>query len=209
MTRVWTKAAAAALVLLSSTFALAADETPDGWIEFSGGSAAVGVGVKWGKGTLYYRGQAYPFQVSGLSLVDLGGSEINGSGEVYHLAKVGDFTGDYSAVAAGATVERGESSAAMRNEHGGSSANQASGNQTDNHGFWLHDVRIRHVALTMPWVTVFSKLEGVLVCASSPVVRRPKRVSSQGTLSSSSMGSRSTTPPNCPCRSPRSNQEAL
>jgi hypothetical protein len=74
MTRVWTHAAAAALLVLTSAFALVADETPDARIEFSGGSAAVAVGVKWAKGTLHYQGQVYPFH--------LGGSEVNGTGEV-------------------------------------------------------------------------------------------------------------------------------
>jgi hypothetical protein len=118
MTRTWTHAAAAALLVFASAFALAADETPDATIEFSGGSAAVAVGVKWAKGTLHYQGQAYPFHLSGFSLLDLGGSEVNGTGEVYHLAKVSDFTGDYAAVSAGATVDRGETSASMRNQHG-------------------------------------------------------------------------------------------
>ena len=118
MTRVWINAAAAAMLVLTSSFALAVDEKPDATIEFSGGSAAVGVGVKWANGTLHYQGQDYPFHLSGFRLLDLGGSEVKGTGEVYHLAKVDDFTGDYGAVSAGATVDRGEGSAAMQNQHG-------------------------------------------------------------------------------------------
>jgi hypothetical protein len=118
MTRIWTKAATAALLIFTSGFALAADKTPDATIEFSGGSAAIGVGAKWANGTLHYQGQAYPFHLSAFSLLDLGGTGVNGTGDVYHLAKVDDFTGGYTAVSAGATVDRGESSAAMRNQHG-------------------------------------------------------------------------------------------
>ena len=118
MTRVWINAAAAALLVLTSSFALAVDEKPDATIEFSGGSAAVGVGVKWANGTLLYQGQDYPFHVSGFGVLDVGGSQVKGTGEVYHLAKVDDFTGDYGAVSAGATVDRGEASAAMQNQHG-------------------------------------------------------------------------------------------
>src|SRR5262249_42978276 len=103
MTRVWTNATAAVLLLLTSGFAMAVQETPDATIEFSGGSAAVGVGMKWANGTLRYQGQSYPFHLSGFGLLDLGGSEVKGTGEVYHLAKVEDFTGDYGAVSAGAT----------------------------------------------------------------------------------------------------------
>jgi hypothetical protein len=119
MTRDWTKAAAAALFLLTSSFALAADEQPDATLEFSGGSAAVGVGAKWGNGTLHYQGKAYPFHLSGISFLDIGGSAVQANGEVYHLAKVEDFTGDYAAASAGAViVDSGKSSAAMRNQHG-------------------------------------------------------------------------------------------
>ena len=118
MTRVWTKAAAAAVFLVASSFAFAMDEKPDATIEFSGGSAAVGVGVKWANGTLHYQGQDYPFHFSGFRLLDLGGSEVKGTGEVYHLAKVDDFTGDYGAVSAGANVDRGEATASMQNQHG-------------------------------------------------------------------------------------------
>ena len=119
MIRVWTNAATAALLLLTSSFALAADEMPDATLEFSGGSAAVGVGVKWGKGTLHYQGKTYPFHLSGFSVLDIGGSGVDASGEVYHLAKVEDFTGNYGAVSAGAAIaDSGKSSAAMQNQHG-------------------------------------------------------------------------------------------
>jgi len=118
MTRVWINAAAAALLLFTSALTVAAEERPDATIEFSGGSAAVGVGVKWANGTLHYQGQNYPFHLSGVSLLDLGGTEVKGTGEVYHLAKVEDFTGDYGAVSSGATVDRGQASSAMQNQHG-------------------------------------------------------------------------------------------
>ena len=118
MTRAWTNAAAAALLLMTSSFAMAADE-PDATIEFSGGSAAVGVGAKWGNGTLQYQGKTYPFHLSGISFLDIGGSAVQASGEVYHLAKVEDFTGDYAAASAGAVIaDNGTSSASMRNQHG-------------------------------------------------------------------------------------------
>jgi len=118
MTRAWTHAAAAALLVLTSGVALAAEGMPDATIEFSGGSAAAVVGVKWGSGTLHYQGKDYPFHLSGVGLLDIGGSEVKATGEVYHLAKVDDFTGDYGAVAAGATADRGEVKGSMQNQHG-------------------------------------------------------------------------------------------
>ena len=117
MTRAW-KAAAAALLLATSTLALA-EEKPDATIEFSGRSVAVGVGVTWGQGTLHYQGKAYPFSLTGLSIPNIGANEIQGTGEVYHLTSLEAFSGNYSAVSAGATVaDQGESSAAMENLSG-------------------------------------------------------------------------------------------
>ncbi len=117
MTRAW-KAAAAALLLVTSTMALA-DEKPDATIEFSGRSVAVGVGVSWGQGTLHYQGKDYPFSLNGLSVLNIGANEIQATGEVYHLASLEAFSGNYSAVSAGATAgKEGEASAAMENLSG-------------------------------------------------------------------------------------------
>jgi len=116
MTRVW-KAAAAALLLAMPALVMA-DETPDGTITFSARTVAIGVGVSWGKGTLHYRGQDYTFAVDALSILNLGGDKLEGTGEVYHLDKVEDFSGTYAAVSAGATVSSGEVSSAMKNQNG-------------------------------------------------------------------------------------------
>jgi hypothetical protein len=119
MTRAWTKAAAAAVFAITSTFALADEAPPDATIEFSGGSVAVGIGVSWGRGTLHYQGKDYPFRLNGLSIVDIGAQGIQGTGEIYHLAKVEDFNGTYGAATAGATlVSYGGAAAAMENSNG-------------------------------------------------------------------------------------------
>ena len=125
MTRALTKAvatavflAAAALFSTTSTLALAQNEKPDATVSFSGGSAAVGVGVTWGQGTLHFQGKDYPFRLQGLGLVDIGGSSIQATGEVYNLKKVEDFNGNYAAASAAAALGGGESETAMRNEHG-------------------------------------------------------------------------------------------
>ncbi len=116
MTRVW-KAAAAAL-LLGMPALVMADETPDATLSLSAKTIAIGVGVSWGKGTLHYRGKDYSFTVDALSILNLGADNIEGTGEVYHLANIDDFAGTYAAVSAGATVSSGESSSAMKNQHG-------------------------------------------------------------------------------------------
>ena len=81
---------------------------PDATVDFTGGSAAVGVGYTWGSGTLHYKGKDYPFSASGLTLADVGGGQNVVTAEVYKLNKVEDFPGSYSAAqTAGALVGGG------------------------------------------------------------------------------------------------------
>ena len=113
-----TFAAVAAACVLAMPVAASADETPDATIELSGGSVAVGVGYTWGKGTLSYDGRSIPVTFKGLSLAAVGGESIRASGEVYHLGKIEDFAGNYTAASVGATVAGGGSVAAMKNQNG-------------------------------------------------------------------------------------------
>jgi|tagenome__1003787_1003787.scaffolds.fasta_scaffold20747398_1 hypothetical protein len=81
---------------------------PDATVDFTGGSAAVGMGYAWGSGTLHYQGKDYPFSASGLTLADVGGGQNTVTAEVYKLTKVEDFAGSYSAAqTAGALVGGG------------------------------------------------------------------------------------------------------
>jgi hypothetical protein len=50
-------------VAFAATVATAADEKPDGTIELSGGSVAVGIGFAWGSGKLHYKGKSYDIDV--------------------------------------------------------------------------------------------------------------------------------------------------
>jgi hypothetical protein len=95
-----------------------AEDTPDATIKLSGGSVAVGIGYSWGGGTLTYKGKTYKVEVKGLSVGDVGASQVEASGNVYHLAKLADFDGNYTAAAAGATVAGGASATAMKNQNG-------------------------------------------------------------------------------------------
>lgn len=98
--------------------AMAADQVPDGTIELSGGSVALGIGYSWGSGELVYQGKTYQLKVEGLSIVDFGTSDYMATGSVYNLKKLEDFAGTYAAATAGATVITGASDTIMRNEHG-------------------------------------------------------------------------------------------
>jgi hypothetical protein len=119
MTHAWTKAVVAAMLAISSAFAFAADGTPDATMEFSGGAVGVGVGISWGHGTLHYQGKEYPFRLNGLRIADIGAEGIQGSGEIYGLAKVQDFNGTYGALSAGAALaSSGGAATAMKNSNG-------------------------------------------------------------------------------------------
>ncbi len=114
--------------LCVSTVAMAADSSPpipegaipSGYVWFSGGSVAAGIGYTWGHGTLYYSKdqEQYHFKLSGISIVDVGAAGINAEGEVYNLASPADLSGNFSAVTAGMTVGVGGSIAYLKNEKG-------------------------------------------------------------------------------------------
>jgi hypothetical protein len=81
--------------------------TPDATVDFTGASAAVGVGYTWGSGTLHYKNKDYPFSASGMTLADIGGGSNVVTAEVYKLNSVNDFAGTYSAASSGAALVGG------------------------------------------------------------------------------------------------------
>jgi hypothetical protein len=95
-----------------------AQDIPDGTIQLSGGSVALGIGFSWGQGTLFFDGKEYPFAVNGLSILQVGASGYTATGAVFNLKKVNDFQGVYTAISAGVAVAGGVSGTAMRNSNG-------------------------------------------------------------------------------------------
>jgi hypothetical protein len=91
---------------------------PDATVQLKEGSVAVGIGYVWGHGTLTYHDKPHKFKISGASVVDVGSADTTATGNVYNLNKLADFSGNYTAVAAGLTVAGGGSVAYMKNEHG-------------------------------------------------------------------------------------------
>jgi hypothetical protein len=92
--------------------------TSDGTVDFTGASAAVGVGYTWGSGTLHYKGKDYPFSASGLTLADIGGGTNVVTGEVYKLSNVNDFAGTYSVAQSGAALVGGGGIGYLENSKG-------------------------------------------------------------------------------------------
>ena len=110
--------AVGSLVSLLTGLALAQAKKPDATISLTEGTVGVGIGFSWGKGTLTYKGKAYPVKVEGLSVGDVGVTRATGTGAVYNLKKLADFDGNYVAAGAGATVGGGAGVTAMKNQNG-------------------------------------------------------------------------------------------
>lgn len=103
--------------LAASTWA--EEAKPSGTIYVKSKTVAIGVGVSWGDGKLNYNGKEYTFKVSGISLVDLGFSSVEITGEVYNLKSLSDFPGTYAAATAGAKFGDAVASvSALKNDKG-------------------------------------------------------------------------------------------
>lgn len=91
---------------------------PDATLHLNSKAIAAGVGVSWGQGTLTYKGKEYPVSVSGLSLGKVGVTKVTATGEVYHLNKLQDFSGNYTSATADITLAGGHSGVTMKNQNG-------------------------------------------------------------------------------------------
>ncbi len=94
---------------------------PDATLRLSGGSFALGIGFRWGSGTLSYKGKDYPVKVNGLSIGKVGMTGVSAIGEVFNLKHLQDFNGHYNVGGAGTrgvTLGSGKSGTVMTNQAG-------------------------------------------------------------------------------------------
>jgi len=78
------------------------------------------VGGGAGNGMLTYRGQTYPFKISGLSFgITVGATVGRLDGWASGIREVSDFAGTYSSVGGGFALVGGVSGVHLRNEKGG------------------------------------------------------------------------------------------
>ena len=98
--------------------AMAADPPPSGTVTLASKAVALGIGVSWGDGTLTFGGKTYPFSVEGLSVADLGVSNVTTSGEVFNLKNVADFSGNFVAGEAGIAIGGGPNDQILKNQNG-------------------------------------------------------------------------------------------
>ncbi len=104
--------------LAAFSLAMAADPPASGTVRLSSKAVAIGIGVSWGDGTLTVGGKNYAFSVEGLSVADLGVSDVSTTGEVFNLKNVADFSGTYVAGEAGIAVAGGPTDSVMKNQNG-------------------------------------------------------------------------------------------
>ncbi len=93
----------------------------DATLRLSGGSFALGIGFRWGSGTLTYKGKQYPVKVNGLSVGKVGITGSSAYGEVFNLKHLQDFNGHYNVGGAGTrgvTLGSGKSGTVMTNQAG-------------------------------------------------------------------------------------------
>lgn len=107
-----------AVLLLFAGLTFAEEKAPDATITLVEGQVAVGIGWSWGKGVLTYQGKEYPVKVKGLSVIDVGITKAEASGNVYNLKKLEDFEGIYTAATAEGTLGGGAGATTMKNQNG-------------------------------------------------------------------------------------------
>jgi hypothetical protein len=116
--RTFARIAIAAILAVALVGPAAAKRRPDARIVFSGGSVAFLAGVNWGSGTLTYQGRNYPLRVRGLAVGAVGANKYSASGVVYHLRRLSDIEGTYSALEGSMTAGAGQGGMDMRNDKG-------------------------------------------------------------------------------------------
>ena len=97
------------------------ESKPDATLRLSGGSFALGIGFRWGSGTLTYQGKNYPVKVNGLSIGKVGMTGVSAIGEVFNLKHLQDFNGHYDVGGAGTrgvTIAKGKAGTLMSNPAG-------------------------------------------------------------------------------------------
>ena len=108
-------------VMTGFTQAASHHSGPDATLRLSGGSFALGIGFRWGSGTLTYKGKDYPVKVNGLSVGKVGMTGSSAYGEIFNLKHLQDFNGHYNVGAAGTrgvTLGSGKAGTLMTNQAG-------------------------------------------------------------------------------------------
>jgi hypothetical protein len=111
----------AAFLLALQTFGYASPSLADTGavrVVFTKGGFIIGVGG--GEGVLVFRGQRYPFTVSGMSVgFTIGASTSQFQGHALHLRTASDIQGGYSVIGGGGALAAGAGGVSLRNNRTG------------------------------------------------------------------------------------------
>jgi hypothetical protein len=91
---------------------------PDATLRFSEGSLSTGLGYMWGRGRLTFYGSHHDFNISGAPVAGVKAPSLTATGKVYHLTRLSDFSGKYTAVDMASAAAGDNDGVPMRNEHG-------------------------------------------------------------------------------------------
>lgn len=111
-------AAVMAVILALSSWALAEEAEPDATLQLTQSSVALLIGYTWGSGTLTHKGETYPVEIDGLSVLALGYARARVTAEVFNMKSVDLFNGTYVAASAEGTAIAGAGASIMRNQNG-------------------------------------------------------------------------------------------
>jgi hypothetical protein len=111
------RALGAAVLLLFSFASPSRADTGSVRVEFTKGGFIVGVGA--GYGVLKFRGNSYPFTVSGMTVgFTFGGSTTYLVGRALNLHSLSDIQGTYSVIGAGGALAGGAGGVQLQNQKG-------------------------------------------------------------------------------------------
>jgi len=91
---------------------------PSATVTFDEKSVAYYGSATGGKGTLNYQGQTRRFTIAALGAGGMGAQKLSGTGKVYNLNSIADFSGTYRGVSTGFTVIEGTMHAKLTNDAG-------------------------------------------------------------------------------------------
>lgn len=106
-------------VLLAGGLTATASMADTGYIRAVVTKGGFIIGVGGGTGTLVFRGQHYPLEISGASFgATIGASTTDFRGRAYHMHSPSDIEGTYSTIGAGAAVAGGAGGVRLQNAKG-------------------------------------------------------------------------------------------
>lgn len=95
-----------------------AQERPSGTVTMEFGHGGFVVSASGGHGTLHFRGRSYAFNLGSLGVGGIGVAKVHATGEVYNLARIEDFPGNYLQARAGYAAGEGKGVLRLQNSEG-------------------------------------------------------------------------------------------